>query len=336
MVKVITGVFPVASISFKIKKDHQRGQNNMKWVDALQEGDIIDVVAPGFRCSTKEFKDGIKFLKEWGFRPRVSKKIFGPSKLFSNSDEQRFLQLKAALSAKDSKAVWCLRGGYGSIRLLEDLKKMKRPTQSKFLLGYSDITSLHEFLLSDWKWVAFHSPLLDRLGRKEFSTKETKELKQILLGEKVDVEFNNLKVLFSPKKRFSMKGEVHGGNMTVLQSSMGTEFQMKSHKGFVFFEDIGERPHRVDRMIVQMSLSGAFDNTKAILLGDFLVSKKFEQNNIFHDVWIRFAKERKIPVIMNMPVGHGERQKLLPLGTPARLDVSGGKAHLVVSTGVNP
>ena len=307
----------------------------MKWVDALKEGDIVDVVAPGFRSSNKELKDGIRFLKEWGLRPRVSKNIFGASKLFANSDEQRLLQLKKAFSAKDSKAVWCLRGGYGCIRLLEGLRKMKKPSQSKFLLGYSDITSLHEFLLSDWKWVTYHSPVLDRLSKHNLPEKDVNELRQVLLGEKVDVEFNNLKVLYAPKKKFSMTGEVHGGNMTVLQSSMGTPFQMKSHKGFIFFEDIGERPHRVDRMITQMSLAGTFDQTKAILLGDFLVSDKKEHKDIFQDVWMRFARERKIPVIMNMPVGHGGRQKLLPLGTSARLEVGVGKAHLTVLTGVN-
>ena len=308
----------------------------MKWVESLNEGDIIDVVAPGFRCSQKEFRDGVKFLKDWGFRPRVPRDLFGTSKLFSNSDEKRFAHLKRAFNAKDSKAIWCLRGGYGSLRLLEDLRKMRKPGQAKWLLGYSDITSIHEFLLSDWKWVSFHSPLLDRLGRREFSAQETRELKQILTGEKVDVEFTHLKVLYSPKKTFSMKGEVHGGNMTVLQSSMGTPFQMRSHKGFVFFEDIGERPHRVDRMITQMSLAGAFDQTRAILLGDFLVSDKTEQKNIFHDVWMRFAQERRIPVLMNMPVGHGSRQKLLPLGTPSRLDVKAGRGQLRVLTGVNP
>lgn len=308
----------------------------MKWVDALKQGDIIDIVAPGFRSSSKELQDGIRFLKEWGFHPRVSKNIFGSSRLFANSDEQRFLQLKQALSAKDSKAVWCLRGGYGSIRLLEDLKRMKKPAHAKFLLGYSDITSLHEFLVSDWKWVSFHSPVLDRLGKKNLPTKDVAELQRVLLGEQVSVEFTNLKVLSSPKTKFSMKGEIHGGNMTVLQSSMGTEFQMRSHKGFVFFEDIGERPHRVDRMIAQMSLAGAFDQTKAILLGDFLVSDKKEQKDIFTDVWMRFARERKIPVIMHMPVGHSEKQRVLPLGTISRLEASNGKAHLTVLTGVNP
>lgn len=307
----------------------------MKWVEALKEGDIIDVAAPGFRSPNKELQDGLKFLKEWGFRPRVSKNIFGPSKLFSNSDEQRFAQLKAALTAKDSKAVWCLRGGYGSIRLLEDLRKIKKPSRSKFFLGYSDITSVHEFLLSDWKWVTYHSPVLDRLGKKNLPEKDVRELRAVLMGDQIDVEFNNLKVLYSPKKSFSMKGEVHGGNMTVLQSSMGTAFQMKSHKGFVFFEDIGERPHRVDRMITQMSLAGVFDQTKAILLGDFLVSDKKEQRDIFQDVWMRFAIARKIPVLMHMPVGHGERQRILPLGTAAKLDVNAGKGHLTVLTGVN-
>lgn len=307
----------------------------MRFVRALQEGDIVDVVAPGFRCSTKELKDGIRFLKAWGFRPRVPRDLFGSSQLFSNSDEKRSLQLRRALAAKDSKAIWCLRGGYGSIRLLEDLKRMKKPSMAKMLLGYSDISSIHEFLLSDWKWVTFHSPLLDRLGRKEFSSKEEKDLHQFVLGEVPVLEYSGLKVLYSPQSKAKIRGEIHGGNFTVMQSSMGTPFQMKSHKGLVFFEDVGERPHRVDRALMQMSLSGAFDHTKAILLGDFLVAKKFEQKNIFNDVWMRFARDKKIPVIMNMPIGHGVKQRLLPLGTKASLEIGQGKAHLEVLSGVH-
>lgn len=308
----------------------------MVQVAALKDGDVIDVVAPGFRCSQKELQDGVRFLMEWGFVPRVPHDLFGPSKLFSNTDSKRLKHLQKAFYAKDSKAIWCLRGGYGSIRLLEDLKKMRKPSQAKWLLGYSDITSLHEFAMSRWGWVTFHSPLLDRLGRGEFSAQETKELKQFLLGKKTKVEFDGLKVLYAPKSKAKLSGVIHGGNMTVLQSSLGTDFQMRRHSGFLFFEDVGERPHRVDRMITQMSLAGVFDKTKAILLGDFLVSDKTEQKNIFYDVWMRFAQEKKIPVIMNMPVGHGVRQRLLPLGTMSTLEMAQGKAILQVSSGVRP
>lgn len=307
----------------------------MKYVDPLQEGDIVDIVAPSFRCTAKEFHGAVRFLKQWGFKPRVPKDIFGKSVLFSNTDEKRFQHLKKAFEAKDSKAIWCLRGGYGAIRLLESLDKMRVPKKAKWLLGYSDITSLHEFLLSNWKWVTFHSPLLDRLGQNEFNEKEKREIKNILTGKTELIEFDKLKVLYTPKKKFKMTGEVHGGNLTVLQSSMGTPFQMKSHKGFIFFEDIGERPHRVDRMLTQMSLSGVFDNTKAILLGDFMLSNKIEHKEIFEDVFMRFAIERKLPVIYNMPCGHDQRQRLLPLGTDSVLEVSGGRGTLIVESGVH-
>ena len=119
----------------------------MKAWQGLKQGDVVDLVAPGFRSGQEELRSAEEFIRSWGLVPRVPQGIFGDDVLSSNSDEARFQMLKSALTAPDSRAVWCLRGGYGSIRLLPDLLKLKKPAgDAKLFLALSDITSIHLFL----------------------------------------------------------------------------------------------------------------------------------------------------------------------------------------------
>lgn len=135
-----------------------------KLLVALNEGDVIDLVSPGFKPSREEFRGAIEGLRSLGFKPRWSKDIFGPDILSANSDAKRLKDLYRALTARDSKAVWCLRGGYGSIRLLPGLSNLKKPAQAKIFVGLSDITSLHLFLNQRWGWSTYHASLAVRLA----------------------------------------------------------------------------------------------------------------------------------------------------------------------------
>jgi muramoyltetrapeptide carboxypeptidase len=101
----------------------------------LEEGSIVDIIAPASSCDRRELKQAIAFVKKLGLRPRVNPKIFGKTHIFAATDEERFRQLKAALVAKDSSAIWCIRGGYGSLRLLPELAKIKRPKKTKIISG---------------------------------------------------------------------------------------------------------------------------------------------------------------------------------------------------------
>jgi muramoyltetrapeptide carboxypeptidase len=146
-IKTTTGVKAAANPRFK----------NVVW-PKIKPGDIIDLVAPGFGPTPKEIRGAVKFLREWGLNPRVPVDLLGPDILCSNSDEKRFHFLRKALFAKDSKAIWCLRGGYGANRLLPYLQRLKSPASNKVLIGYSDVTTVHLFLNQQWGWNTIHGP----------------------------------------------------------------------------------------------------------------------------------------------------------------------------------
>src|SRR5579862_2080635 len=109
----------------------------------LARGDVVDVIAPGFRCTDEQLRGGIEYLQGQGLVARVPADLFGEDLLCANSDRQRFAQLRKALFARDSRALWCVRGGYGAIRIIQRLQALKPPSQAKLLIGYSDATTLH-------------------------------------------------------------------------------------------------------------------------------------------------------------------------------------------------
>ena len=304
---------------------------------SLEPGDIVDIIAPASKCTPKELRDGIRFIKSLGLRPRVPADLFGPSVLFSNKDEIRWRHLKQALTARDSKMIWCVRGGYGSLRLVPHLLKMKRPSQRKIFLGYSDITTLHAFLNQHWGWATIHGPMVERAGRRAMARDEERQLLGMLFGRRDHIEFSQLKPMNGAAKRSRLlRAPIVGGNMAVLQSALGTKASLNPRGRILFFEDIGERPHRVDRMLSQFAQAGWFDKAKAVMFGRFQLADRKDRRDLWNDVLPRFARECRLPVLSGLPVGHDpKRQMPLPFLTSAELQL-GSRPTLVVHSGIAP
>ncbi len=308
-------------------------RNVRKW-EPLAAGDIVDVVAPAWACSRQELNGALRFLRSLGLKPRVPKNIFAKVPMFAQTDENRFRQLSRALCAEDSKAVWCLRGGYGTLRLLPALARLRKPAKNKLFIGYSDITSLHTFLNAVWGWPTIHGPVLDRFGRGEHGVKETRELKRMIFGIAGHIEFVGLTPMNSAaRKRRTVKGSVVGGNLATMQSSLGTPWDARPRSQIVFFEDQGERPHRLDRMLTQMKQAGYFDGVKAVVFGNFLFSSNKDKKLAFTDVLPRFAASVDFPVLKGVDVGHGKIQRPLPFLTSAELSLGPKSGSLVVDSG---
>lgn len=323
---------------------------------ALKAGDTIDVVAPGFRSTDAEIQAGVKFLEGWGLRPRLPRDLFGEDVLSSNSDIKRLKHLETALSSKSSQAIWCLRGGYGAIRLVPELMKIKKPLMVKPLLGISDVTTLQLFLEMKWKWPSLQAPLLDRLGRVIDPNvaqgrpipiqSQIEELKQILFGEKLELRHQGLKQLgkasqikslLSKKARSPwVEGSVTGGNLLTFASANGTAIHPTTDGKILYFEDVGERGYRVDRWLVQLVQAGVISKkTNAIIFGEFIEGDEKNGESLVPNVLSRFAEtaafEMGVPVFTGLQSGHGVNQRVVPLGTEARLNLREGE--LVVATG---
>lgn len=298
----------------------------------LEEGDIVDVVAPGFASTAEEVERARQFLLKKNLVPRIPKKLIQKHFLHSNSDQNRVGFLKEALQAKDSKIIWCLRGGYGSNRLLPELARMKKPARQKLLVGISDITSLHVFFEKEWGWPTMHAALLDRLGSGKVPPKVEKETMDMLFGRKDKVEFKKLKPMnaaaLQPK---TIRSSVVGGNLVVLQSTLGTPYQFDTDGKILFIEDLGERGYRVDRILEHFHQAGLFRKCKALVIGEFLGGKEDSGKALWPQVFKSWAERLTIPVFSGLEAGHGIVQRPVPLGT--RAELTGGKpGTLIISS----
>ncbi len=304
-----------------------------KW-RPLQDGDVVDIIAPGFPTDAAVVKKAISFLKSWGLRPRVPKNLQKKTLLFSNVDDVRWEHLKKALSARDSKVVWCLRGGYGSLRLLPRLDKMSKPRQAKLLIGISDVTSLSVYLNERWKWPVLHGALLDRLGKGEVPAAIVKEMGKILRGEQKQVSFKNLKPMNTAARKVKrIKAPIIGGNLVTLQAAIGTPFDFNLKNKILFIEELGERGYRIDRILVHLAQVDRFRNCKAVILGHFIGGSEPSGGNNVKKVLAAWALEQKFPVFSGLESGHDVKLRSLPLGTSAVLQKKAGY-ELLVETGV--
>ena len=294
---------------------------NNKW-SPLKKGDIVDVIAPGWATDHKALKKAEKFLKSWGLKARFPKSIYQPHFLGSNTSSKRFSHFQAALKKKDSKVIWCLRGGYGSLHLLPYLQKMKKPKNSKLLIGISDITSLHSFLVSNWGWPTLHGPLLDRVANGKLLKKHELEFKKLIFGELPILEFKKLKALNpAARKNKKIRAQVVGGNLTVFQSLIGTKSYTKLKNKILFIEDIGERAYRIDRELEHLLQIGELNQVKALIFGEFMGVDETDGKNHMNKLMQIWAGRLKAPVLKGLEAGHGLVQRPIFLGTNAELQL---------------
>ncbi len=296
----------------------------MQNLPVLKPGDSVEIIAPASRCSDKQLTDLKELLTSWQLNCIVDKDIFGDDLLCANTDDVRLISLKNALQNAKTKAVICARGGYGSMRLIPELTKIIPPTSPKLFMGMSDITALNLYLQQQWQWATLHGALtLDK-----FSPESITAVKSILFGEIKQVELQGIPLNTLAEKNHTLKGTITGGNLCLVQTSIGTLWQIDGRNKIIFLEETGERGYRIDRMLEHLSQANIFKDAVAIVFGDFLEGKESDGSSLVEPVLKRFAHTCKIPVIKVNGVGHGHTNFPMPLGTEAKLQL-GNKIKLV-------
>lgn len=178
-----------------------------RW-QAISRGDQVDIIAPGMSFDREELARSLKVLEAWGLQVHCPKNLIGRHHVSAQTEAVRFAHLQQAL-ASSSSVIWAARGGYGSLHLLKYLKKMKPPKKPKVLIGFSDITTLHEYINGEWNWTSLHGPHADRLHT--LSPMRLRELHGVLFGRQKEIIFKNIKPLNDhAKKSKSIQGPIVG------------------------------------------------------------------------------------------------------------------------------
>ncbi len=292
----------------------------MKHWQVLQRGDIVDLTAPSYAVTEEQLAQSVEYLENTGLVPRVPTDLQGDDLFHSNSDENRSRHLRDALYAEDSRAIWCLRGGYGCAKLLPMLAELEPPENPKLVIGFSDITALHIFLNQKWGWASIHGPLLFSLGRGSTDKESTERILDIVLGRSNRQEFN-LVPLNAPaeKPQGNLQSTVTGGNLTIVQNSIGTFWQIDTKGKILLLEEVDDPPYHIDRMLNHLCQAGILDDVQAVIFGDFNGEKR-EVNQQQVDTLIdNFAQRADFPVFRSRGIGHTETNYAVPLGTQATI-----------------
>ena len=236
----------------------------------------------------------------------------------SNSKEKR---LQAFIDAANSnrKVIWAIRGGFGTEMLLADLNKITPPGQKKTFIGFCDSTSINIFLYQNWGWRVIHAPVFMYLLNDGFSLNKFDRLLDILEGKLNSYDISPLKP-FNKKAQFiknEISGTLTGGNLTLVESSLGTCWEIKTDDKILFLEDAHERAGSIYRSLYHLKEAGKLNNVRAIVLGTFLDGGS---QKIVKDFLKRFASTLKdIPVYTTNQIGHGYHNAPIIYGADATI-----------------
>ncbi|WP_243743929.1 S66 peptidase family protein [Tenacibaculum caenipelagi] len=286
----------------------------------LQKGDTIAMVAPaGILKNRKQVIDKAKELVEsWGLKVVYGKHLFNQNDHFAGTDEERCQDFQEALDNPTIKAIWSARGGYGSVRIIDQLDFTKFKQHPKWVIGYSDITAFHNHI-HNLGVETLHAMMGTSMEEKPEETIQTiATFKKALFGEELRYE-----VLSSKMNRVGeTSGELVGGNIAILASMLGSDSQISTDGKILFIEEIGEYKYSIDRMLQSLKRAGYFTKVKAIIVGNMTkVKKNTTPWGSSIEQLILDVVPKDIPVLFNFPAGHEPDNRALIMGRKVSLSI---------------
>jgi muramoyltetrapeptide carboxypeptidase len=293
----------------------------------LKQGDTIAITAPAGYMPFENMQTCLDVLQEWGYTVKLGDTTHSSSEnYFSGTDAERARDLQQFLDDDEVSAILCARGGYGLSRIIPmlDFKKFRR--KPKWIIGYSDVTVLHAYLLRQYGIASLHSPMAAAFNEKESNDPYLNSLRKALSGEKMSYEcmdhpFN---------KKGTAKGMLVGGNLSLLAHLCGSGWDFKTKKRILFLEDVGEQLYNVDRMLIQLKNAGKFSSPAAVIIGGFTDPKDTTRpfgKQVYEIIRDQLAG-LDCPVCFGFPVSHENENYALKTGVVHRLTVNGEKTLL--------
>ncbi len=282
----------------------------------LYPGDRIAVIAPASPFDSDEFYSGLSVMEKLGFRPVFNDDLFQSEGFLAGSDQHRAAMLNAAFADDDIRGIWCVRGGYGALRILPLIDYTGIRSRPKVFIGCSDITAILHALHATCGMVTFHGPMIASLRHATAPTIDA--LAELFQWRNTYAATPETAVRI---RAGCASGTVSGGNLAILCHLVGTPWHPQFSGRLLFLEDRGEAPYRIDRMLRQMKMAGCFDGLAGIILGSF---EKCGSKDEIHRIMAEAFSDMDIPVLGGFSAGHSEPNIVLPMGITARLDADAG------------
>lgn len=288
----------------------------------LKQGDKVVIVSPSSKIDKHFLKGAKKRMESWGLKVAIGKHAGGSSGRYAGTVKHRLKDLQDAMDDPTVKAILCSRGGYGAVHLIDKIDFTGFCEHPKWLLGFSDITVLHNLFQKNG-YASLHSLMARHLTVEPENDPCTLYLKNILFGQLPVYTCEKYKL----NKQGSVQGTLRGGNMAVAYGLRGTPYDIPAEGTVLFIEDVSERPHAIERMMYNLKLGGVLEKLSGLIIGQF--TEYEEDHSLGKELYAALAdlvKEYDYPVCFNFPVGHITHN--LPLINGAKVEFTVGKRNV--------
>ena len=300
----------------------------------LNVGDTIGITSPAGFISIEDTRSAINKLTEWGFRVKIGSTIGKKHFTFGGTDEERLLDFQEMLDDKNIKAILCARGGYGILRIIDQLDFKGFVSNPKWIIGFSDVAVLHSHINTNFKIATLHSKMCNSF-LKDWSLAEDVQLKSIqtiydcLKGKQLSYEATP-----NPYNRLGKaKGILIGGNLRVIENLSGSASEIDTKHKILFLEDTEEYLYNIDRMLWNLKRCGKLTHLNGLIIGGFKL-KKDEAGQEFglrlEELVMEKVKEFSFPVCFDFPVGHQKHNEALICGAQYEFSVDAEKVSLTL------
>ena len=303
---------------------------NLIFPPFLHEGDKVIIVSPSSKIDKSFLKGARQRLESWGLKVVMGKHAASSYASYAGSISQRVDDLQQAMDDEEAKAILCSRGGYGAVHLVDKLDFTGFARHPKWLIGFSDITALHNLFQKNG-FASLHAPMARHLTVEPDDDFCTQRLKDILFGNfrTADAEWGYRCPAHKLNHKGTAEGILRGGNMAVFHGLHGTPYDIPAEGTILFIEDVGERPHAVERMMYNLKLGGVLERLSGLIIGQFT---EYEENKSLgkelYGALADVVKEYDYPVCFNFPVGHTSMNVPLINGAVVRLEVGSKEVKL--------
>jgi muramoyltetrapeptide carboxypeptidase len=290
----------------------------------LKAGDTVALVCTARKFFPEDAKPAIDLLESWGLNVKLGTTIGLDNFQLGGTDSQRAADFQAQLDDENVKAIWCARGGYGTVRIIDSLDFTNFKQHPKWIMGFSDVTVLHSQLNVE-RVASFHSIMPFTVPTAPDEVKET--LRKVLFGESISYSI--------PSKNYDVKGtasgELVGGNISILYSLLGSKSSIDTKDKILFIEDLDEYLYHIDRMMYNLKRNGYFEHVKGIIVGSMTDMHDneipFGQNEV--QIITEIAKDLSIPIAFQFPAGHQKDNRTLILGKQVHFEVNEKEIKLI-------
>ncbi|WP_370477520.1 S66 peptidase family protein [Tamlana flava] len=300
----------------------EKPNNTLKQPPYLKAGDTIAIVAPSgiLKNRSGEIHQAQDLLKSWGLNSLVGEHIFNQANHFAGTDDERCEDFQKALDDPKISAIWCARGGYGSVRILDKLNWNTFKKKPKWIIGYSDITAIHNQVHNEGV-ESIHAMMCTSLQDDASTIEETiATFKDAIFGKPLSytLEGSNF------NKTGSATGELVGGNLTMLHTMLGSKSSIDVSGKILFIEEIGEYKYHIDRMMQSLKRAGYFDNCKGVIVGDMTKLRKNTTlwGTSVEQLILDALADYDFPIAFNMHAGHEKDNRAMILGRNVDLTVN--------------